>query len=290
MRKFFLFLVCLGCFAGVRAQTPDELRALLPEVAGWTIAPEIEVFNPENLFDRINGAAPLFIENNFREMTSAEYRRGDEYITVQAYRHASPEDAFGMYASERSSGMEFPPIGGEAQCDAKSLCFFAGNMYVKMWCGGGDGSADALQRIGKAFADGIDPRADYPRLARSFPAEGKIPHTESYIVSGYIGHEFLNGVYTADYQFGEVPFQAFVIDAGSPRSARELLEKYIGFTGGPSGVSEGMLTIHDRYNGDLPMLWRGRYLAGLFVESGKPVPDTDAFLLRLIAAASVSSL
>ena len=81
----------------------------------------MEVFNPDNLFDRINGAAPLFIENNFREMTSMEYKKGSEYITIQAYRHATPEDAFGMYAAERSSDLAYLPVG-ERRREIRRIC------------------------------------------------------------------------------------------------------------------------------------------------------------------------
>jgi hypothetical protein len=70
--------------------------------------------------------------NNFREMTSVDYKKGDDYITIQAYRHATPEDAFGMYASERSAELTYlPRVGGEAQGDDENLFFFAGTIYVK---------------------------------------------------------------------------------------------------------------------------------------------------------------
>jgi len=103
----YLLLFFLLPFCSLIAQTPDGLKSWLPPVDGWTVSGEVEVFNPDNLFDRINGAAPLFLENNFREMTSMEYKKGADYITIQAYRHATPEDAFGMYSSERSSDLEF---------------------------------------------------------------------------------------------------------------------------------------------------------------------------------------
>jgi hypothetical protein len=103
MKRGIIFGILLFSVFKLSAQTSEQLKSWLPNVDGWELFPETEVFNPDNLFDRINGAAPLFIENNFREMTSMEYKKGDDYITIQAYRHASPEDAFGMYASERST-------------------------------------------------------------------------------------------------------------------------------------------------------------------------------------------
>ena len=277
--------MCAALFSGIAAssQTPQQLHEWLPAAAGWAIAQEIEVFDPNNLFDRINGAAPLFIENNFREMTSMEYSRGEDYITIQAYRHATPEDAFGMYASERSSGMEFLPIGGEAQADAKNVYFFAGAIYVKMWSGGTGDSKEALRQIAAGLAAGIDSAAGYPSVMKRFPQDGKVPYHEAYIVSSYIGHEFLNGVYTADYVLDDVPFQAFVIDAQTPEAAREMLVKYFTFTKQPLDFEPGRILIRDRYNGNIPILWPGgRYIAGIFAESGKPVPGAEV-LLKMLA-------
>lgn len=277
----YLLLLFLLPVCPLKAQTPDELKSWLPAVAGWTISDEVEVFNPDNLFDRINGAAPLFIENNFREMTSMEYKKGADYITIQAYRHATPEDAFGMYSSERSSDLAFLPIGGEAQGDKTNLYFFAGNMYLKIWSNvSGDVSAE-LQSIGKGLAEKIDATAAYPLVVRLFPEEGKIPYSVSYITSNFIGHEFLRSVYTARYERDGQSFQLFILDGGTPEGVKDVLTQYMAFTKQPQEVQEGELLIKDRYNGDIPSLWKGRYLIGIFNENGDTITGGNALLNEL---------
>ncbi|MDR1676598.1 MAG: hypothetical protein LBR86_09050 [Tannerella sp.] len=264
------------------AQTPEQLKSRLIPVPGWELPKEAEVFHPDNLFDRINGAAPLFLENNFREMTSLEYKKGDDYITIQAYRHATPEDAFGMYAAERSTELTYFPLGGEAQGDEKNLYFFAGCIYVKMWSNrSGEDIQPTLHVIGKALADGIDPAASFPPIAKCFPVKRKIPHTEAYITSGYIGHEFLKGVYTADYESGGQSFQLFVVDGKSKEEMKKMLTSYFTFTQQPLTFEEGALQIGDKYNGDLPVIWKGRYLVGARNENGEIVQGADALLEEL---------
>lgn len=277
----YLLLLFLLPVCPLKAQTPGELKSWLPAVAGWTISDEVEVFNPDNLFDRINGAAPLFIENNFREMTSMEYKKGADYITIQAYRHATPEDAFGMYSSERSSDLAFLPIGGEAQGDKTNLYFFAGNMYLKIWSNvSGDVSAE-LQSIGKGLAEKIDATAAYPLVVRLFPEEEKIPYSVSYITSNFIGHEFLRSVYTARYERGGQSFQLFILDGGTPEGVKDVLTQYMAFTKQPQEVQEGELLIKDRYNGDIPSLWKGRYLIGIFNENGDTITGGNELLNEL---------
>lgn len=276
------FIVTLTIFISVchclLAQTPDELKSYLPAIPGWIISEKVETFNPDNLFDRINGAAPLFIENNFREMTSMEYTKGDDYITIQAYRHASPEDAFGMYASERSPDLTFYPFAGEAQGDDNGIFFFAGNIYVKMWSSSSENVGTILQQIAEELSKKIDPEAGYPALIKLFPADGKIPHSETYITSSYIGHEFLKSVYTTKYNKDGKEFQVFIIDGKSKEGAKETLEKYFTFTKQSPDFQEGELTITDRYNGDIPVIWKGQYVIGIFSENGDKITGTATFL------------
>lgn len=277
----YLLLLLFLPLCTLKAQTPDELKSWLPAIEGWTISGEVEVFNPDNLFDRINGAAPLFLENNFREMTSMEYKKGSDYITIQAYRHASPEDAFGMYAAERSSDLKYLPIGGEAQGDKSTLYFFAGNMYLKIWSNTSGDVSEELSTIGKALASKIDATADYPGIVRLFPEQGQIPYSATYITSNFIGHEFLRSVYTMKYEKDGQAFQLFVLDGGTPDGVKAVLTQYIAFTKQTDELKEGEWLIKDRYNGDIPALWKGRYLIGVFSENGDTVAGGNELVKEL---------
>jgi hypothetical protein len=277
MKIFKCTIILLFCAAySLSAQTPAELKSWLPAISGWTVSDKVEVFSPENLFDRINGAAPLYLENNFREMTQMEYTRGDDYISIQAYRHASPEDAFGMYASERSSELKFFPVGGEAQGDDSGIFFFAGDIYIKMWSSAQENVSETMKAIAGHLAGRIDANADYPPVVKAFPKEDMLPHTETYVTANYIGHNFLNMVYTAKYKKDNLMFQAFIVDAKSTDGAKAVLDKYFTFTKQPLDFTEGNLMIKDRYNGDIPAVWKGQYIIGIFSENGDKIAGADS--------------
>ncbi|MDR3340873.1 MAG: hypothetical protein LBT25_12450 [Candidatus Symbiothrix sp.] len=285
MKRIFYFTISLFCFAGqAYSQTPQQLYDGLPKVDGWEIAPETEVFNRDNLYERINGAAPLYLENNFQEMTSMVYTKGDEYITIQAYRHASPEDAFGMYASERSSEMtHYPGIGGDAQGDEYGLYFFSGAVYVKITSSDeGEVFSVAMKEIAKDLAVKIDANPAYPAIIRAFPKEGQILYSEAYITQNYIGHEFLKPAFTVDYSLNGKKFQAFVIDNKTPDGAKQMLTEYFKFTKQDLNFSEGNLLVKDRYNGNIPVVWKGRFIIGAFDETGADFPDGIYDFLRSI--------
>jgi len=279
-KKIAALPVLFCASAHVFAQSPAELHSWITAPEGWTVAPETEVFNPDNLFERINGAAPLFIENNFVELTCLTCTRGDDYITVQAYRHATPEDAFGMYASERADDMQHFDIGGEAQGDNYGLYFFAGAVYVKITASADDvASVSAMQSIAKTLADKIDPAASLPTMFKAFPAENKIPFSETYITRNYIGHKFLHPAFTADYVADGRRFQVFVIDGQTEENAQTIIEAWLAFAKQTETPSAGRLTVRDRYNGNIPLVLRNRLIIGAFDEKGE---DFDKNIFDLL--------
>jgi hypothetical protein len=176
----------------------------------------------------------------------------------------------------------YPDTGGEAQGDEYGLFFFAGSVYVKMSANNrGDEITAAFRAIASGLAAKIDAKASYPTIFRSFPKEGQIPHTQSYITKNYIGHEFLKSVYTLDYNQNGMKFQMFVIDGKTKKNTEKIMRDYFGFTGQTPNFTDGNLCAEDRYNGNIPIVRKGRYLIGAFRESGEDFPkDIYGFLNR----------
>jgi hypothetical protein len=279
MKKYFVNALILATSV-ISAQTPDKIISWLPDVEGWQKPVNKEVFNPDNLFDRINGAAPLFIENGFQEMTTADYTQGDDYITIQIYRHDTPDNAFGMYASERSSDLTFYPTGGEAHGDNGSFFFFDGPLYVKIRSSkSSDRVGEAMKKIAESIVKNSGFETNYPKIFGNFPQKSKTPYSETFITSNFIGHEFLNKVYVCKYTTEtNVPYQLFVIDAGNSEDAKKILNSYFTYTGQPLNFKEGLLTIKDKYNGDIPCLWNGKYIVGIYNENGDKIPQSEEII------------
>jgi hypothetical protein len=262
------------------AQTPAELKAKLPQVAGWTIDETVEVFDPDNLFERINGAAPGYLLFDFKELTVFVYNRdgnGDHrpYITIQVYRHATKEDAFGIYASERPSESGFLAAGTEGYREGSMLNFFVDCLYVKIESPSTDGTVSAIEQIAREFGRNINAQPAFPIQLQSFPEENKIAHSELYIPTGFLGHEFLNKTFTANYRASDKKYQLFMMDAATADQAKEALTKYLQFTRQNIKLREGRLTIKDRFNGDIECQWKGRYIWGIVNDGKAPVKVDD---------------
>ena len=279
--RFIIFLFALLWAQLATAQTPAELKAKLPQIAGWSISETVEVFDPTNLYERINGAAPGYFLFDFKELTCFEYNQNgtDEnlpYISVQVYRHGTGEDAFGIYASERPSETDFIVVGTEGYQEGSMLNFFVDRLYVKIESPSiDDNVVKAVTQIAQELARNINPQAAFPVQLQNIPAENKILHSELYIPSGYLGHEFLTKAFTANYEVSGKKYQLFIIDAGSAGEANAMLTKYLQFTKQNLRLREGRLTIKDRYNGDVECQWKGRYIWGIVNDSNAPVKVDD---------------
>ena len=264
------------------AQTTAELKAMLPPIEGWIIVEEPEVYLPDNLYDKINGAAPGYILFDFKELTVLEYNKkieGDElppYISIQVYRHATPTDAFGIYASERPSETNFITAGAEGYQEGAMLNFFVDNLYIKIESPYTDEEVvKAVSTIAQELGRKINDTPVFPKQLLNFPTENKIVRSEIYIPSGFLGHEFLTNAFTAKYELSGKKYQLFIIDAGSAEQANATLNKYMQFTKQNLKLREGRLTIKDRFNGDLECQWKGRYIWGIINDNNAPVKADD---------------
>jgi len=275
--RFIMLLVAFAIPQLTIAQTTAHLNAKLPQIAGWTVDETVEIFDSDNLYERINGAAPGYFLFNFKELSCFEYKQnsvGDNqpYITIQVYRHATKEDAFGIYASERPSESNFQSFGAEGYQEGSMLNFFVDDCYVKIESPSSEeGTVSAIKQIAQEYGRNINPQPVFPLQLQSFPAENKIPHSELYIPTGFLGHEFLANAFTANYEVSGKKYQLFIIDAGTTEQSNTMLTKYFQFTKQTVKIREGRLTIKDRYNGDLECQWKGRYIWGIVNDNKAPV-------------------
>ena len=66
-------------------------QSLFPEIPGWNVNVENEVYDANNLWDIIDGAADLFLEYSFIDLHTARYINADSVeVRVEVYRHNSP--------------------------------------------------------------------------------------------------------------------------------------------------------------------------------------------------------
>jgi len=264
----WLFFVCLvlGVNNSARASDSGWKTFVFPEVTGWKQSGEIQTFQPENLFDYIDGAADLYLSYDFQELKVAEYRNEKKAsVIVEVYRHRTPTHAFGIYSQERLSNANFLDIGAQGYSEKDILNFLAGDYYVKMNSfKTGPEDQEILLNFAKKVAENLGEKETLPSILSSFPEEGKKKNSEKFIAIKFLGYPFLHSAFTADYELSGTKFKLFVIEGRDHTECGNIIQRYLQQTGSrEKNIIEGRYTIADPYHGKIELYWKGKNIWGI---------------------------
>jgi len=201
---------------------PGELSEFRP-----VSAPHL--YEPDNLWQYIDGAADVYLLYGFRKVITTEYAVGADSnrANVEIYCMESPTHAFGIYAAERSPDEQPVAIGVQGQLGPDVLNFYKGPYYVKMisFAPSKDASA-SLAQMGRSIADKIPGEFTEPEMFRYFPVENRVNQSERYIPTNFLGQRYLENGYCCDYANDQGFYQVFLVPLESDTAAQAVLKKY----------------------------------------------------------------
>jgi len=218
--------------AGQARQPAPELKAMLPQVAGWQLAEAAQSFFPESLFERINGAAESYLAYDFKELLAAEFElKGSEAtLTVEIYDLGTPLNAFGIYSAERFPENRPVAIGLMGYIEGEALNFVAGRYYVKLLGYGlGPEAAARLTDFARRISAPVKDLGAVPAIFARFPRENMIPMSEKFINRNFLGFEFLGRGFQVSYRFGQQEFEGFVAVFNAETQAQTALQRLLDF-------------------------------------------------------------
>lgn len=262
MRPAYLVPFCAFALVQGAAPAPDA-AALLPALQGWTTPEAPRRFGPENLYEHINGAADGFLDCDFQELVTQVYEApGGRSLTVELYRHADPDAAFGMYSQERPAAGTFLSIGAEGYHETGILNFLKGAWYVKL-SGFGLGTRDRepLESAARAIAARIPGPAALPGLLRAFPKEGMMAGSLRHFRRNVLGYAFLERGFSAEYFRDGKRVSLWVFAPSSPARGREMMVKYLQAVGRPAPTGPAQaVSFTDPHHGPVSLLLSGPHL------------------------------
>jgi hypothetical protein len=237
IRRMALILImtaCAACSGGDPSH--DEPGTMvsgfdLPadgELPGWSLVTEPEHYEADNLWEYINGQADFFIDYGFVRVDAAEYRNDQESssVVLEVYRMGRPQEAFGIFAAERTRDDRPLEIGAEAYLGANVLGFWQGEQYVKI-TSFDEGSATEQLLIGLAeeISSRIPGQERELETLLLFPEEGRVEASERFIPKNFLGQPYLTDAYRTDSTYHGEEVQLFIVDTGSPEEARSHLNR-----------------------------------------------------------------
>ncbi|MGE5141131.1 MAG: DUF6599 family protein [Rudaea sp.] len=186
MRRLVLLLIGVwlaGC-AGLPqpSATPMPIRPTGPgllqdvfkgtdRIAGWTSSGEARFYNPENLFDLVDGQADAFFAYEMQQVAVRRYENPDgKRMDVEVWQVAKPADAYGLFTAGLSG--EPAAMGNEGDIETGlRLSFWQASFVVHV--GARQKVEDSqLTSFATAIAEALPKGGARPALVDRLPVSG----------------------------------------------------------------------------------------------------------------------
>lgn len=219
---------------GVSGPAPAATTAFLPEVEGFTPLAPGESFGPENLSDKINGKAELYLSAGFKEMSCRKFAlnaAGKAHVEVFVYDMGSAPNAYAVFSGQRRPGSPGSPLTANAYTTANALFFAQGQYYVEIVA---DRAAETLPNSLATYAKALLARlpavqGEGQDAKALFPREGLEPDTIRRCTTDTFGCEGLNNVLTGEYRLKDGQATAFLARRDTPEQAQAEAKRYLAF-------------------------------------------------------------
>jgi len=172
-----------------------------PAVEGWTQAGEVRIYNAENLWEYIDGAAVLFEEYGVRTCMAADLSAAGVAVTVDLYDMASPLQAVGVFKTESAGGgVNLSGATIAALAPPYQALMVKGSTYVKVNAYEGELTEAEGRRLLQGLAASLPGDTVMPQEFSLLPEAGKVAGSEGYQPVSYLGLAELNSCLYANYE------------------------------------------------------------------------------------------
>jgi hypothetical protein len=191
LSTLFTVVVLLSCSRGSEG---------FPQVAGWTRVSEVSVYDADDLWEYIDGAAELFVTYGVRTCRTADLSAGGVTVTVDLYDLDTPLNAFGIFDLEGSGhGAPFPGALEAVIAPPYQALLVKGAVYVKVNAVEGELTDRTGQELLAGIARALPGGTAYPGELGLLPREGRITGSEGYQAEGFLGLTELTRCVHAEY-------------------------------------------------------------------------------------------
>lgn len=255
----------LQVFAADAAPTGMQRFISTPLPAHTSPQGQPSSYKPDSLYQYIDGAADVYLLYDFQALLHQDLKSGAAELTADIYEMRTSEDAFGIYAAERSSSYKFAVIGTEGYRSKGILNFVQDRYYVKM-TGSGANADLVLDQLATIISQRIGGIRMMPALLRKLPQQGVVPHSQQYVRKDPLGHSFLAPAYMATYGSGKDQSRLAIsvaTDAAAAKSRIDQLAAHFKQTGQCASAADlGANGIRGKNSFEGPVIARtqGRYV------------------------------
>jgi len=246
-----------------------------------------ESFNPDDLYEKIDGRADLYLSAGFVSLRCQRLAMRDDpnsWLEVFVYGMGNPDNAFTVFSKQRRPGVQ--ELGELAYQTANSLHFAHGKYYVEIVAASpGEQISRAMREYRQRFSSAVAGSEKLAREISLFPTQHLRAGSISRCGEDDFGIKGFAGVYLAVYEVDGTDVTAFLSRRVSAKEAADMATAYMDFfrpfgakleaTGAdiPGG---SMIVLLDTYK---IVFSRGRFVAGVHESTSRQAAEKVAAVL-----------
>jgi len=208
------------------------LSSFLP--AGFEILSDIEAYNFENLYEKINGKAPFYTESGFKTLFTQRFAgKDDENLSMELYVYdmGNVRNAFSVYSLQRRAEANDLPAFAFGYRTGNAVYFVHGKYYVEVM---GYSVSEELvkamvetaQKIkGELTVDEITEIAEL----KLFPMDNIVEGSCKLYLANAFGFDGLTDILTRQYEIDGETITAFLSKRAETKEAEAIAESYRNF-------------------------------------------------------------
>ena len=192
-------------------------------------------YNPDNLYEKINGKAPLYLESGFTELfTHRVISKNAQYLWFEIYIYdmANNKNAFSVFSRQKRAEAAFisifPTDFGYRTTNA--LYFVHGRYYIELVGASVSNELfNAMTQTALNIQNNLTIRdVEIPEISL-LPTENIIPGSFKLYLTNTFGFEGLTDTFTALYQSGDSKVVVFLSKRTDEQDAKAVAESYYNF-------------------------------------------------------------
>jgi hypothetical protein len=194
----------------------------------------IEVYIADNLFEKINGKAPLYIESGFEKLHTQRLinkENQDLWMELFIFDMATLKNAFSVYSVQRRPNVQFLSNMQFGYRTADSPYFVHGKYYIEFIA---SSKSDELYKAIMEVAHNIqtnlpvDEDKEIPELAL-FPRGNLVTGSPKLYLASAFGFEGFTDIFTVQYKLGDETITAFFSKRPDSGDAQLVAKSYYDF-------------------------------------------------------------
>ena len=208
-----------------------DLKAFLP--AGYKILSQLEIYQTDNLYEKINGKAPLYTDAGFEKLLTQRFvNENDPDLITELYLYdmGQAKNAFSVYSLQKRPDAQPIPKMPLTYKTPNGLYLMHGKYYVELvGFVTADELSNAMTEIGRKIRSDLPVAGTEIAELKLLSGENLVHGTIKLYTESAFGLASFDNVFAANYKIADQTLTGFVSKRSDPQNAQQMAKTYYQF-------------------------------------------------------------